>query len=383
MSLDNMRGHLFHTLLSILGIIIGVAALVAILSLIDGMEEFAKDQITKTTSLKAVMVSSQTTRRVNDINIKIDTTVAMNYETLKAVEASFTLPAKAYLVSEQSAEVVVSGKPVVSLVLGTTEAYKEEEEMAQGRRMTAKDLEQGARVAVVGKAFLKAAGVDSTSTFTGTKVSIQGETYEVIGVLNQASRAPFVLIPVSCLSEHAVNAHPPMLVAEAAELEDVNSLKELVSTKLKDLFGAQYEKLQVVTNGWRVEQATKGFQLFRIIMGLIVGISVLVGGIGVMNVLLISVTQRTMEIGIRKAVGATRRNIIQQFLAESMVISFLGSITGLLLGVLGTMAFVPIIKAITKMPFQASFTLNTMGVVVIISILVGIIFGTCPSRLTA
>jgi putative ABC transport system permease protein len=135
----------------------------------------------------------------------------------------------------------------------------------------------------------------------------------------------------------------------------------------------------VLTNDFRLEQATKGFLLFRVIMGLIVGISVVVGGIGVMNVLLISVTERTAEIGIRKASGANRRDIILLFLAESITVSAFGSLLGLITGVLGTMVIIPIVKAITKVPFQAAYTLNTLIIISVISVLVGIIFGTYPA----
>jgi putative ABC transport system permease protein len=114
-------------------------------------------------------------------------------------------------------------------------------------------------------------------------------------------------------------------------------------------------------------------------MGLIVGISVLVGGIGVMNVLLISVTERTAEIGIRKATGANRRDIMLLFLSESITVSAFGSFLGLVLGVLGTMIIIPIIKAITEVPFQAAYTWNTFLVITVLSILVGIIFGTYPA----
>lgn len=114
-------------------------------------------------------------------------------------------------------------------------------------------------------------------------------------------------------------------------------------------------------------------------MGMIVGISVLVGGIGVMNVLLISVTQRTTEIGVRKAVGANRKDIVFLFLAESITVSAFGSLMGLILGVVGTMVAIPIIKAITKVPFQAIYTLNTLLIISVIALAIGILFGTYPA----
>ena len=102
-----------------------------------------------------------------------------------------------------------------------------------------------------------------------------------------------------------------------------------------------------------------------------------------MNVLLISVTERTSEIGIRKALGANKKDIMRLFLSESITVSLFGSLLGLTFGVLGTMVFIPIIKAITKVPFQAAYTWNTLLVIMIIAILVGVVFGTYPAMKAA
>jgi putative ABC transport system permease protein len=99
----------------------------------------------------------------------------------------------------------------------------------------------------------------------------------------------------------------------------------------------------------------------------------------VMNVLLISVTERTAEIGIRKATGANRRDIILLFLTESITISAFGSLLGLVAGVLGTMIIIPIVKMITDIPFQVAYTWNTFIIISIISVLVGVVFGTWPA----
>ena len=98
-----------------------------------------------------------------------------------------------------------------------------------------------------------------------------------------------------------------------------------------------------------------------------------------MNVLLISITERTSEIGIRKALGANRKDIIRLFLSESITLSVMGSVLGILLGVLITVTAIPIIQSITQAPFQAAFTLNTILIIAVISILIGIIFGTYPA----
>ena len=121
-------------------------------------------------------------------------------------------------------------------------------------------------------------------------------------------------------------------------------------------------------------------------MGLITGISVLVGGIGVMNVLLMSISERTREIGIRKAIGATRKDISLQFLIESMSLSIVGSVIGFLLGISLIMIVTPIIRNLSKVQFYASLSGETVLIILIISIMIGLLFGTYPawkaSRLT-
>ena len=118
-------------------------------------------------------------------------------------------------------------------------------------------------------------------------------------------------------------------------------------------------------------------------MGLIVGISVVVGGIGIMNVLLISITERTVEIGIRKAVGANRRDIVFQFLAESITVSAFGSLIGLAFGIAVTAAAVPIVASVTEIPFYAIYTWNTLIVTGTLAIILGIVFGTYPAMRAA
>jgi len=115
------------------------------------------------------------------------------------------------------------------------------------------------------------------------------------------------------------------------------------------------------------------------VMGAITGISVLVGGIGIMNVLLISVTERTKEIGIRKAAGARKKDIVLQFLSESVTISIVGCTLGWVAGVLGVFGIVELINRFTDFTFQAALSFGTVMVILIIAILVGMVFGTYPA----
>jgi putative ABC transport system permease protein len=382
MAVSTIYGHFFHTLLSILGMVIGVAALVAILCLIDGMEKYAKEQINTTTSLNSVLISSQPTKNMNGIVVMKDSFAYINYEQFQRIRQSLTKPAFSYLLSSQSLEVELIGKSkkIATMFHGCSETFRPGTEIKSGRAFDSLDFKNRSSLVVVNTIFAEAiAGKDSVSYSIGRQLNVNGRIASIIGVVGSKSEKPEIFLPIALFSKTEFKTHPPTMVIEAENIEDIESIKLSLSDQLKKEFGDGVSDLGIMTNGFRLEQAEKGFRLFRVIMGLIVGISVIVGGIGVMNVLLISVTQRTSEIGVRKAMGAKRKDIMLQFLAESITISSFGSFCGLLLGIFGTMGTIPIIRALTKIQFQASYTWNTIVVVAVLALLVGIIFGTYPA----
>jgi putative ABC transport system permease protein len=384
MAFRAMKGQIFQTFLSILGMIIGVAALVGILCLIDGMEKFAKDQITQTTSLNFIEVSSKTTRSENGVVVKKDTFAYFSQAQFEKLQHELYGQAKMMLLSTQSAEAVhpTTSKKMLTVWYGTTPSLDEQAKakLIAGRLLDQQDVQSARKVALVNKTFAKLfSPTDSAASLIGTSLMIRGESHEIIGVANLSTKSPEVFVPITVFTSADFRNYPPSVIIEVNEVDQVNPVKEKISEWLKKEYGSMRADFTIATNGFRVEQAEQGFRLFRVIMGLIVGISVLVGGVGVMNVMLISVTQRTTEIGVRKALGAKRQDIVFQFLAESISISAFGSLCGLILGVLGTMATIPIIRAITKVPFQASYTWNTIVLVSLIAIVVGIVFGTYPA----
>jgi putative ABC transport system permease protein len=378
LAIQNIRSHFFHTLLSVLGIVIGVASLVAILSLIDGMEEYANQQITQTTSLKAIVVRSNAHESKNNVRIKKDTFSVIHATDLE--ELKLTKPAQFYLTRASVAAIVVGDSTIGTNIWATGKSINPNIKASYGQLFSAQDVEEKNRVVLINEHFAKKAWPkDSLNTLLGKTIQVASYELTIKAILkNDRSASPHILLPITILTDEELKANPPELIIEAESVEDVALLKDEVLVFLETKYGSTKD-FSVQTNEMRVKQAAQGFLLFRIIMGMIVGISVLVGGIGVMNVLLISVTERTVEIGIRKAVGANRTDIMLQFLSESVTVSAFGSLIGLTLGVLGTMAFVPIVRAITEMPFQAAYTLNTMVVIGVIALLVGIIFGTYPA----
>lgn len=385
LALQNIRSHFFHTILSLLGIVIGVASLVSILSLIDGMEQYAKEQITKTTSLNSILVGTTPNKNVNGVWIRKDTVSYMTHQDFNDLRASLSLPVNAFLWQIKGQELLVK-EDSLKTACNTTGVsdFDTTFHVLQGKMITASDISAKAKQAVVTEALAKVlAGNKEMQTLIGKTVVFDGRELTLAAIVKtRRAPQPELFYPISLLSNEDLHMSPPQSKFEAAHVTDVTKIKNEIQQWLNKKYGEK-NGFTITTNEFRVEQAAKGFKLFRIIMGLIVGISVLVGGIGIMNVLLISVTERTAEIGVRKAVGANRRDIVLQFLSESITISLFGSLVGLVLGVIGTMIIIPIVKSLTGVPFQAAYTLNTLLVISVLAVVIGIVFGTYPAMRAA
>ncbi len=129
----------------------------------------------------------------------------------------------------------------------------------------------------------------------------------------------------------------------------------------------------------RVAQVQQGMLLFKLFMGAITGISLIVGGIGVMNVLLSAVAERTREIGVRRAVGAAQRHILVQFLAEAVTISVIGSIVGIVLGLVGSYGITAVIRAHSQAQMYAGVSVSTVVLAVSATVMIGIASGLYPA----
>lgn len=384
---QNIRTRFFHTVLSILGIVIGVAALVSILSLIDGLEQYAQEQITKTTDLKAVMVQTQQYKSVDGVQVLRKDYAYFTYGSFQKMQSSLTKPTKGYLYWRQSDEVTnkATNRRTGTIVTAMGLPIHPRLKLIHGRAFNEVELRNQQPVAFINQRLAKQlVGKQPEKAAIGQQVMYKDKVLTIIGIsADEDAKVGQILMPITLLPDSLLKARPPMAIVEAEKVEDVPGVKTEIENWIKANMTHKLDDFSVVTNEQRVSQAAKGFLVFRLVMGLIVGISVLVGGIGVMNVLLISVTERTVEIGVRKALGAKRRDILWQFLSESITISTFGSLLGLGFGLLGTMAVVPIIKAITEVPFPVAYTWNTFIIIMVIAMFIGVIFGTYPAMRAA
>ncbi len=383
---QNIKANPLHTILSTLGIVIGVAALVAILSLADGMEEFARDQISSTTSLEAVMVESKTSERVDNVWVRIEDYPIISLEQLGAMK-------RAVPEAEQM-KASVSGSAIMKLpfseervgieyhaVIDSLDRNRLSERLWKGTL-----LEEGdnSKVVISKSVADRLSNDNPPEDLIGARLLLDEKKVEVNGIFDfEDPRQLLVAVPLGLLNDDDLRRNPPSVVAVASSVEEVPEVEEKIKAWLDEEFEQGAEGFRVFTNQMRVEQARQGILLFKLVMGLITGISVLVGGIGVMNVLLVSVTERTVEIGIRKATGAKKKDIVLQFLSESVTVSALGSLLGLTAGILISLAAVPIVKYVVDIPFHVAFTWSTLLVIGIVALFVGIVFGTYPAMRAA
>ena len=384
LAIQNIRANLFHTFLSVLGIIIGVAALVATFSLIDGLEKFAREQIATQTSVNAIVVNTETDKYINNLSVRKDTFQVIDYERYARFRANAPLVKRASLHNSYNREIKVIGRDSAmgAMIQCIGEKPPSDTILTHGQLFSPTAFSGREPVAVVNTQLAKLiAGKEDLNAALGQSFVALGHTLRIVGVVKDKKKEspPMAFMPISLLSNEDLHRSPPSMLFEVAKTEDVPVLKAQLEDWLKKEFGEQNKDFKVLSQDFWIEETAKGFLIFRIIMGLIIGLSVLVGGVGVMNVLLISVNERTAEIGLRKAVGAKKGDIRRLFLAESITVSAFGSLVGLLLGAGFAMAAIPIIRFFADVPFSAVLTWNTFFIIASVAIIIGIIFGTYPA----
>ena len=321
-AIQTLRTNPLHTLLSTLGLVVGVAALVAILSLGDGLEKYARDQISTTTSLEAIMVQSKTVERINGVSVARENIGRLEIEEARAISALLGDEAEVALQHNTNTLVTLPGdtlKAGVYIEATQPSMYNIlRTEMAAGRFFNESDFASSSPVVVLryGIAARLTPEDGDIENLVGNEVIVGDVSAEVIGILagEADEQYPTIYGPYTFWPEAMENDSPARMLIRAKDVANVPVLETSVKEWLDDNVQTGSDGFSVITSKARVEQVRKGIRVFKIVMGLITGISVLVGGIGVMNVLLIAIKERTREIGIRKASGAQRRDILFQFL---------------------------------------------------------------------
>ena len=381
-ALTSIRGNLFRASLTMLGVIIGVAAVITMLALGTGAQRAVEQQLE---ALGANVITVTTWMRfaqgiAREQALTTDDAVALRSD---ARNVSAVAP------EQNSRQQVKLGNRNLNLsVIGTTQdhAVVNGFELEAGRLLTAIDDSSRRRVAVLGGEVPEQLGT-TTEALVGRTILIKSLPFEVVGVYRRKGAIGFgnpdddVYIPVST-SEYRVVGNDRVqniAVQVTPGVEPVQAMVEIerVIRREHGLAPGADNDFTVVDRKQFLATQQQTTQILSFLLAGIAGVSLVVGGIGIMNIMLVTVTERTREIGIRKALGATRLNILTQFLTESVVLCVLGGLLGMALGS-------GVARALARFAgWQTYVTLDALLLAFAFSAGVGLVFGLWPARRAA
>lgn len=370
-STQALRGNTLRSLLTIIGIIVGIFSVTAMLSLGEGLSQNVIGRISSF-SQGDVSVSGTLTR-----------------EDLSWISAEPFVSAAVGTLSVSSADVVVGSDSYsvsVEINLGDI-ADVHPFTMAQGEMFDAADTDYNEPVAVISDTLESAVVQKSHISLLNQSILLQGQRFTVVGVMESASAGfsrndgtvyvPYraavgTLVGSSNLSTIAIKLKQSgdYEVAGKRILEGLNASRSLGSDST-DLF-------RVSTAQSIIETAQETTAMISLFLGIVGGIALFVGGIGTMNMMLTTVTERTKEIGLRKAIGARRRDILLQVLFESIILTIIGGAIGIGLTALGAIAANNFLPA--SSPLQVIVSMKVVFIAVVVSVFVGIMFGLYPAN---
>ncbi|HCE08673.1 MAG TPA: multidrug ABC transporter substrate-binding protein [Oxalobacteraceae bacterium] len=383
-----MAANRLRTLLTMLGMVIGVGAVVLMLAVGQGAEYAVRQSISTMGSNLFIILSGSTTAG----GVRMGAGAAPTL-TVTDAQAILELPGVRAVapIHPGAAQIVYGPNNWNTSVFGTTPAYLDVRSwsVSSGFPFTETDLRSGTRVALLGQTVAKNLFVDNDPV--GKTVRIRQSPFVVVGVLAPKGQSldgrdqdDTILVPLTTAQRKLFGTQFPgsvrMIMAQAASADLMDSVEREINALLRqrhriresadDDFSAR--NLTAVAN-----TAAATAQIMSLLLGAIASVSLVVGGIGIMNIMLVSVTERTREIGIRLAIGARERDVLLQFLLEAIIISVAGCLIGLVLGVGGAMVANRL--AGTVVVISGSAALIAFGV----AAAVGVFFGYYPARKAA
>jgi len=398
MALDNVRSNKFRSFLTVLGIVIGVTAAIVVASILTGMrqsiiaiiEEYGTNNIYAFHLTTGPRMNSDRAERLRKPLTTADAD-AIKAQASSVEDLAVVAPNVGYGGGPFDDNINYQGRNYRwGNTSGVTPNYSDISNITirEGRFITEADNEQRRNVVVIGVNAADALFPGQSGNIAGTEVRMGGYNFEIIGVLEKRKNAFFgeneednaVMIPLRTAQKVAPARGWLLFVmrARSGELNEALTQAEDVLRRRRNVkFGAP-DDFDIKTADNFVKQFDSIFAMIGLVAIAISSLGLLVGGIGVMNIMLVSVTERTAEIGIRKALGARRRDITNQFLFEAMTLTFLGGMLGVVLAI-GISKLVMLL--VPSLPASVPMWAVTTGVTV--SVAVGLIFGVWPARKAA
>ena len=338
MAIRSLISHKLRTFLTALGIIIGVASVISMISIGEGARKQTLSTISKFgTNIITIKPGNKKSRhvstgKVDTLMLKDATFIEQNVPLITGVAAQVY----------RSAQLKFGNKNTNTTVRGTGKNYRRlaNFEMQKGRYFNQQEINVAKRVCILGATVVK--NLFAEANPLGETIKVDGKNFMVIGMTEPKGALSWfdpddqIFIPVTTAQKRVFGMnHIQSIDVQASKIEDLEVIKEDITQVLRirhNIADGKEKDFYVQNSSQWLNSWGDAAKTFTYLLGGIAAISLMVGGIGIMNIMLVSVTERTREIGIRKAIGAKKKEILEQFLIESVLISFLGGGAGVLLG---------------------------------------------------
>ncbi len=388
-ALESLASNKLRSGLTILGIVIGVAAVIAML----GVGRGAEAEITG--SIEGIGTNLIFVFRGGDEDVRNPKPLTIG--DADAIADPFAAPSVANVapILQGNGEVSFGGESAITTISGVTPDYEQVRNwgVTEGNFISEGDLLGRSSVALIGvdvaeKLFGRKSGL------TGESIRIEGQPFRIIGVMEEKGGSSFgseddvIIVPMTTaqarLIRRSTSDRVDIIMVSAISSDAVVQAGEEISQILRSRHrtAVGQDDFTILNQQDFLETAETVTNVITIFLGGVAGISLLVGGIGIMNIMLVSVIERTREIGLRKAMGARKRDILVQFLVESSLLSLFGGIIGILLG-WGIAAAVGQIAAASNTPLNPTIGLDSVLLATIFSTIVGLFFGLYPANRAA
>jgi putative ABC transport system permease protein len=382
---EAVRAHRLRSVLTMLGIVIGISSVILTVGLGQGAQDEVKDQIDALGS-NLLIVSPGSSTDSSGVRGGFGSASTLTLQDANAMADDAVVPDAANVAPTSSSQVALAAGETnwTTSAVGTTPSWLEvrARSLSAGRFFTAREAEQGSNVVVLGPD--TASELFAFGNPVGQTVSVGGTSLTVIGVLGPsgasssgASEDDQAVLPISTAKRvgGSTGSSVSTIYVEATSGDTLGAAYQEIESLLLNLHGADEADADftIATQDSLVDTANATNRTLTVLLGGIAAISLLVGGIGVMNIMLVSVTERIREIGLRKALGATPRVIRRQFLVEASLLGLSGGVVGVLIGLLGAR----VLPTLIDQPVSIS-ALATLGAIVT-ALALGIGFGVYPA----
>ncbi|MEG0002494.1 MAG: ABC transporter permease [Comamonas sp.] len=382
LALRSIRRNLLRSFLTILGIVIGVSAVITMVTLGNGATLAVQNQISGLgTNLLQIRPGQRMGPGSGGAPTFKDTyvdAIAQQIGGIYAVAAE----------GRATATVVAGGRNWSSSVIGSTNEWLKTGnwQLATGREFTPEEIRAGAAVCIIGATVKRE--LFGNADPMGELMRVREFSCEIIGVLASKGQGAFgndqddmVLVPLNTLQRRITGSKRinTLLVsmADGSEPERVKASLRQLLRELRKLAPADEDNFNILDTKQLADTLSGTTQVMTMLLGAVAGVSLLVGGIGIMNIMLVSVTERTREIGLRLAIGALEREVLLQFLIEAVVLAALGGLIGIALATIASV----ILAGVMDVPYVFNVSVNLLSFV--FSAGIGVVFGYFPARRAA